>query len=359
LPSEPGFIHDKAPGWQAAGRTRFEGRASLFHAKLAIADFFNRHLETSPPFRRDTMVKRGFHARILAPVVLLTAGLVGPGLGDRALAGENNEAGVRIGMVNSLFRDVPEATLSAMMKPFSSVMEAQTGVRGELIPGGEMNVLGDQMAADKIQLGVFHGIEFAWVRLKHPELKPLAIAVNQNRHVRALLVVRVDNPAADALQLHDQVLAMPQQSKLHCHLFADKCCDASHKRACQFFSKVATPANAEEALDDVVDKEVSAVIVDAVAFESFKRRKPGRAAKLRIVLTSDVFPTAVIAYKPGAVDEATAAKFRDGLLGASHSILGRQMLTLWKLTGFEAIPNDYEATLSDIVKAYPPPAFGK
>ena len=76
-------------------------------------------------------------------------------------------------------------------------------------------------------------------------------------------------------------------------------------------------------------------------------------------MTSDIFPTAVIAYKPGCVDEPTLAKFRDGLMGASQSIMGRQMLTLWKLTAFEAIPDDYESTLIEIVKTYPPPAFSK
>ncbi len=305
------------------------------------------------------MLNRGFQIRMPLLVVVLAAGFGGFVHSGRAVAAENETGGVRIGMVNSLFKDVPEATLAAMMKPFSSVMEAQTGVRGELVPGGDVNVLADQMAADKIQLGVFHGIEFAWARVKHPELRPLAIAVNQDRHVRALLVVRADNPMVDPLQLHDQILAMPMQSKLHCHLFADKICDASHKPAVQFFGKVATPANTEEALDDIVDKEAAAAIVDAVAFDSFKRRKPGRASKLRVVLTSEIFPTAVIAYRFGGVDDATLAKFRDGLMNASHNILGRQMLTLWKLTSFEAIPDDYEATLSEIVKAYPPPVAGK
>jgi hypothetical protein len=30
-------------------------------------------------------------------------------------------------------------------------------------------------------------------------------------------------------------------------------------------------------------------------------------------------------------------------------------MTLWRLTAFEPIPADYEKTLTDIVKAYPPP----
>jgi ABC-type phosphate/phosphonate transport system substrate-binding protein len=268
---------------------------------------------------------------------------------------EPNEAAVRIGMVNSLFRDIPESTVKAMMNPFSAIMQAQTGVRGELVMGGDMNTLADELAADKVQLGVFHGVEFAWVRAKHPELRPLAIAVNQDPHLHALVVVRAENNAADMSCFQDQVLAMPQQSKIHCHLFLERCCRVGRKPAQQFFSKVATPPNAEEALDDVIDKEASVAIVDGVAFETFKRRKPGRAARLRIVATSDVFPSAVIAYRPGTLDEPTLNKFRSGLFNANQNVMGKQMLTLWKLTAFEAVPADYEQNLADIAKAYPAP----
>ena len=38
---------------------------------------------------------------------------------------------VRIGMISSLFTDVPEATVMAMMQPFAAMIKAQTGVSGE------------------------------------------------------------------------------------------------------------------------------------------------------------------------------------------------------------------------------------
>ena len=68
-----------------------------------------------------------------------------------------------------------------------------------------------------------------------------------------------------------------------------------------------------------------------------------------------MFPAAVIAYRPGILDEATLKKFRDGMLGADQTILGKQMLTLWKLTAFAPVPDDYDQTLLDIVKTYPAP----
>jgi hypothetical protein len=41
-------------------------------------------------------------------------------------------------------------------------------------------------------------------------------------------------------------------------------------------------------------------------------------------------------------------------MNANRTALGRQ-LTLWRLTGFEQVPPDYDRTLTEIVKAYPSP----
>jgi len=68
-----------------------------------------------------------------------------------------------------------------------------------------------------------------------------------------------------------------------------------------------------------------------------------------------VFPAAVVAYRPGILDEATLKRFREGMMNANRTILGRQMLTLWKLTAFEEVPQDYEKVLSEILKTYPAP----
>src|SRR5207302_7781062 len=99
--------------------------------------------------------------------------------------------------------------------------------------------------------------------------------------------------------------------------------------------------------------EVEATIVDGVGLDCYKRRKPGSFAKLHLAQSSETFPAAVIAYKPGVLGEATLQRFRKGLMQAHRSILGKQLLTMWKLSGFEVVPEDYEETLANIVKAYP------
>lgn len=262
---------------------------------------------------------------------------------------------VRIGMANSLFREVPPSLMMAMMQPFGALMKSQTGVAGELSPGGDAFHLGKMLAENKVQLGVLHGIEFAWVRHKHPELQPLMIAVNQSRHLHAHLVVREDNEAADLADLQGETLAMPRGTREHCRIFLQGRCRQCGQEPKKFFDKITTPSNVEDALDDVVDGEVTAAIVDGTALDCFKRRKPSRFAKLKMLQTSEVFPAGVVAYRPGYLDEETLDRFRQGMLNANKTPLGKQLLTMWKLSGFEDVPEDYEETLANIIKAYPPP----
>ena len=289
---------------------------------------------------------------LLAALIAVGAGVAG----IPAMAQEDSSTGpVRIGMVRTLFRDVPAPMILALMKPFGAMMESQTGLAGQLVASGNALELGRQLAADKVQLGVFHGIEFAWARQQHPELRPLMIAVNQDCHLRALLVVRKHSRAACAGDLAGRALAIPRGSREHCHLFLEGQCKACGKDPAHLFRRITASPNAEEALDDLVDNEVQGVVVDAVAFDCFQRRKPGRCASLRVAAESEVFPAAVVAYRPGSLNGEDLGRFRDGMIRANKSAIGRQLLTLWKLTGFEPVPADYQETLDRILKAYPAP----
>jgi ABC-type phosphate/phosphonate transport system substrate-binding protein len=263
---------------------------------------------------------------------------------------------VRIGMIDSLFLDVPQSAVLAFMQPFGAIMEAQTGVAGELMPGGDVAHLAQQIVDDKMQLGVFHGIEFAWARQKHPELRALAIAVNQHTYLRAILVVKAESKLGTIRDLQGKSIALARGTREHCLLYLDRYCEECNKSRTTFFAKVTTPGSAEEAVDDVIDGEVDAAIVDGLALDCYKRRKPGRYVKVRAAHVSEPFPAAAVVYKNGAIDEALLKRFREGLMNANRSVLGRQIFTLFKLTAFEPVPTDYDQVLADIAKVYPPPA---
>jgi ABC-type phosphate/phosphonate transport system substrate-binding protein len=264
---------------------------------------------------------------------------------------------VKVGLPKSLFHDLPAPLVKVVMQPFKDFLEAQTGSTSEIIVNGDAMALAKQLDDDKIQMAVFHGFEFAWAQEKYPHLKAVVLCVNENPIQRAYLIVRQDCTAAKCCDLKDQSVAFPKMSRDHCQLFLERRCVKEGMTPAKFYAELTQPIDSENALDDVVDGTVQAAIIDGVALEAYKQEKPGRAKLLKILLESEAFPSAVIAYNPGAakpVDPATVARFQKGLIGAQTTPEGKKLLDRCRITSFEAVPDNYEKIFADIAKAYPP-----
>jgi len=266
-----------------------------------------------------------------------------------------NPRTLQIGLMSSLFRGVPAPLANVVIQPFAEMMENQAGVRGKVATVGTPLELARQLNEDLVQVGVFHGFEFAWARQKYPQLEPLVIAVNQQRHLHAYLVVRKDGEANGLNDLRGKALALPTGSREHVLLFYERLLKGQGQEPYQFFAKVTTPPNTEDALDDVVDELGDATLVDGVALQCYKQRKPRRFARLKVLQESPTCPAAVVAYRPGALDEALVRRLRGALLNANQASVGRQLMILWRMTAFEPVPADYEENLANIAKLFPPP----
>jgi ABC-type phosphate/phosphonate transport system substrate-binding protein len=231
----------------------------------------------------------------------------------------------------------------------------ETGLENEIVRQKDWQELSDKMAKGQLQLGVFPGYEFAWAHEKHGDLKPLALAINVYTYPTAYVVAKRDNAAKDFIGLKGQTLAVPDTGEGFLRLFVDRQSEAAGKKADEFFSKITTPDNVEDALDDVVDGKVQAIVVSRSSLEAYKRRKPGRFKQLKEVAHSEPFPPVVVAYYGSNLDEATLRRFKDGLLGASKKERGQTLLTMFHLTGFETPAEDFGKVLAETRKAYPPP----
>jgi len=274
-------------------------------------------------------------------------------------AAERSTNHIYVGVIGSLCPDTPEPVMQAMLRPFKSLLETQTGLSGQLVIGRDAISLSRKLKDDSVQLAVFHGVEFAWARAKNPGLKPLLICVNQHHVLHAYLVVRKDLKASSPADLEGKTLALPQQSREHCRLFLERRCVRPGSDPRHFFASISNSADLEEALDDVVDGRVQAAVVDSCALAAYRRLKPGCADQLRTLVESEGFPPAVVAYQSGSLSEDMLQRFRDGLLAARSSRRGQQLLEMCRITGFEPVPEDYEQMLTDIAKAYPPPGAEK
>ena len=287
--------------------------------------------------------------------LLFMAGLAGLVPAPRADGEELKTSAVRIGLASTLFRDTPDVLVNTMMRPFKSLLESQTGIPGQLLPGIRPDDLGQQLKDDKVQLAVFNGIEFAWAKNKHDDLKPLMLAVNQQKYLRAYVLVRDDSSAAGLLDLKGKTLAVPRRTREHCHVYLERHCQALGKTPRELFEKITTPGTMEEGVDAVVNGQVDAVLIDGVFFSWYEERKPARFARLKAIEKSEVFPAAIVAYCANGLDDATLRRFREGMLTAKENPRSVQLMTLCQMTGFESVPADYDKLLKDIVKSYPAP----
>jgi len=243
----------------------------------------------------------------------------------------------------------------AALETLKSFIKDETGMNDEIVQQKDWRELADKMVRGKLHLGVFQGCEFAWASAKHPELKPLGLAVNVYVYPIAYVVAKRGDRPTDFAGLKGQSLSVPDTGQDFLRLFVDARTRASGKPTREFFSKITTPHNVEDAIDDVVDGKVGATVVDRAALEAYKARKSGRFGQLQEVARSKPFPPGIVAYYNDNLDAAKREKFLRGLLNASRNEKGKMMLALFHLTGFAKPAADFDAVLARLRKDYPEP----
>jgi ABC-type phosphate/phosphonate transport system substrate-binding protein len=182
------------------------------------------------------------------------------------------------------------------------------------------------------------------------------LIINRHPYREAYLVVGKKSGVTKLADLRGKTLAIPRFSHEHCYQFVDRLCRLQGTTREKFFGKIDKSASAETALDDLADGVIPAALIEEVPWECYERRKPGRASALTILERSEVFPASVIAFRPGRLGQDTLDRFKAAMLHADRNPVGRQLLSLWRVSGFAAVPSDYQAGLAKILKIYPAPA---
>lgn len=299
---------------------------------------------------------KGLVQRLLVPVSALAAFLI---VSVTEPAGQQAGMALRIGASSAVSTETDAAKEKAALIALRSFIKEQTGLDNQITHEKDWRAVVDKMGNGQQQLGVFPGYEFAWAQEKDARIKPLVLAINGHRYPIAYLITRKDGKETDFAGVRGQPLAIPASSQSLVRLFVERGARANGQRLDEFFSKIVSPENIEDALDDVVDGVVRAAAIDQTGLEAYKRRKPGRFNQLKEVAHSCPFPPVVIAYYESSLDARTLTRFQDGLFGAARRERGEMLLTLYRLTGFETIPKDFDRILTETRKAYPVDGAGK
>src|SRR5262245_36611724 len=263
---------------------------------------------------------------------------------------------LKIGL-QSLLNEVPESTVSGVIRSFEDLVKQMTGLNGMAVQGGDAYTLARDLKEGKVHLGVFQGFDLAWVQDKEPKLKPLMVGVYYDPRLHAEVIVQRGYKGDTLAGLKGKELAIPQSTGGHCRLFLERLCTEELKATPkEFFSKIMRPEHAEAALDALCDDVIQCAIVDKVSLELYKKVKSGPFKRLRVLKESEVFPPAASVYYEGVLDAATLDRIKGGLLKANESTRAKEMMSSFKITSFEPVPADYAQMLAATGKLYPAPA---
>jgi ABC-type phosphate/phosphonate transport system substrate-binding protein len=286
---------------------------------------------------------------------VLAAALVGVAIPCSA-AEPAKLATLHIGATGTLTGEADSLREKAGNDLLERFIKEETGLKADIKGQLTWQELASSLTKGETHIGVFQGFEFAWLKEKHPDIKPLAIAVNTLRYPVVCIVTQAKSPIKSFADLRGKAIAIPISSQACLRMFVDRQCETADKKAKDYFSSIAAPESVEDCLDDIVDGKLAAGTVEEATLEAYKRRKPGRFNQLREVTRSQPFPPLVVAYYGTNLDDATLRQFKDSLLGAARKEKGELLLTLSRLTAFENVPDDFAKVLTDTRKAYPVPS---
>lgn len=275
-------------------------------------------------------------------------------LGSVSLHAADPKPELKIGMLSGMFRDVEPGMMQALAKPFRDLMSKQTGFSGDVEIVDDALTLTEKLKDKKVQLGVFHGFEFAWAKQKCDDLVPLVITQPPGGKLQAVVVVHRDSRYKSLADLKGDNVMIARGAKAHTLAFIEKARTgfADDVAAPKFVTKL-TP---EDVLNNVSGGDDKAALVDIAAMEGYRSLQPGAYKTLRVLELSEEFPPAVVAYHKGMLTDAEVEQIRKGLSGAAKTPSGKMLMTMWNLKGFTAADEAYTKATDEILKAYPLPA---
>jgi ABC-type phosphate/phosphonate transport system substrate-binding protein len=289
-------------------------------------------------------------------VAILFSALAVASLLPNTATAQPDDKKIKIGMAKSFFNDLHPAIIDIATAPFPKLLKDVAGFNGSLDHEQDAFGTAAQLAKGQLDFGVFHGHEFAWVQKKHPELVPLLVVVNRQHEVRAFVIVHQKSTFKTVADLRGKTIDVPEGGKEHCRIFlCRKCSDNANKLIPNFASlvKSKTPYGS---MDQVARGKADAALVDTISLNFYKdAKKAVFENNLRVLEQSEVFPAAVIAYKKGALKEATIKQFSGALVNAHQNPAGKDMMQMWGIEGFEPVPANYSKSLEEVIKLYPSP----
>lgn len=259
---------------------------------------------------------------------------------------------IKVSIMDGMFRGVPQGLIQAGGQQFGGLFKDLVGLPGDVETEANHIALAKKLDAGKVHLGVFHGFEWAWVKKEYPNLAPLAITVPPHLP-QACIVVNAKDAAAGPHALNGASIDVPFNMKAHGIVYVERLERSCPKGA--FCVTVSEDLTQDDLLDDLGKNRTKAVLADAAAFASYQKNFPGKAAKVKLLCKSEIFPQTVVVYNKKGLPQKTVDQLQKGLEAAAKSPKGKAFLFMWNLRGFEAPNAAFEDLVVKSLVTFPAP----
>lgn len=256
---------------------------------------------------------------------------------------------VKVALLESVFAGQDRARVVEQIKPFAEIIQKDTGTKAVFDVMSLAQMEGD-FKSGKVQLAILTGLEYAWLHAENKDAQALLVASIDTGATRTVVVTKQDDVAKELKDLSGASVAVPDRVPYLTEYYLKKQTGQAYDKA----FKLAKSGNVDETLEQVLDGKARAAIVTGAGLDVFKERKgPARAKKLKTIHESPDFPQATVMYNEKHADKAALEKFRNALLKSTEKPEGARVLTLFRLKGFEAVPENFEKLVTETAKAFP------
>jgi ABC-type phosphate/phosphonate transport system substrate-binding protein len=266
-----------------------------------------------------------------------------------SLRASRREDPVKVALLDSIFAGQDREKVIEQIKPFADIVKKDTGTDAifDVMTYAQME---KEFKAGKVQLVILSGLEFAWMQASSPDAKPLLVASIDAGSTRTVVVTKQGDVAKELKDLNGEKLAIPDKIPFISSQVLKKEAGQDAEKA----FKLVKTGNVDETLEDVIDGKSRGAIVTGAGVDVFRERKGGRFdKKLKVVFQSADLPPTTVMYSDKFADKKGLEKFREALIKANDKPEGNRVLTLYKLKGFEPVPESFAKQVADASKLYP------
>jgi hypothetical protein len=253
---------------------------------------------------------------------------------------------LKLAMSSSTLAGISDKAAEAHIKPMLDVLARQTSIPIELsihdcsTPASLM-ALGKDLNAGELHLGVMWGLEYGWLRDRHPDLAPLVVCgvPNDKDGMPIQLFVRKGFTGKLA-DLKGKRLATYPRMPLMYQAWLASLTREQGAAPDKFFGEAKEFPTPKEAIIAVYKEEFDCVVIGASLYRRYLANTP--KLELAPLLSSAAFPEVALVGKTAAVDKLRAGLWSDlqtGFLEIHKAEEGRQVLGYFRVETF-AKPDD-------------------